>query len=111
MTPPDLFKCLADETRTRIALLIARQGELCVCELTCALEQSQPKISRHLAVLRSSALLEDRRKGHWVYYRLHPDLPKWVLALLMETAEANSDWTAGDNERLNAMRNRPGACN
>ena len=58
ITPASLFKCLADETRTRISLLIAREGELCVCELTAALEQSQPKISRHLAQLRASGLLD-----------------------------------------------------
>ena len=53
LTPTTVFKCLADETRVRIALLIAREGELCVCELTCALDESQPKISRHLAMLRT----------------------------------------------------------
>lgn len=49
-----MFKCLADETRVRATLLIVDQGELCVCELMCALADSQPKISRHLAQLRSS---------------------------------------------------------
>src|SRR5690606_12109290 len=75
MTPPALFKALADETRARIVLLITHEQELCVCELTCALNQSQPKISRHLAQLRASGLLADRRQGQWVYYRLHPHLP------------------------------------
>lgn len=49
ITPPEVFKSLADETRTRATLLIADQGELCVCELMCALDDSQPKISRHFA--------------------------------------------------------------
>ncbi len=47
------FKALADETRLRSLLLILQQGELCVCELTEALALSQPKISRHLAQLRT----------------------------------------------------------
>ena len=63
LTPPIVFKCLADDTRARMTLLIAREGELCVCELTHALELSQPKISRHLAQLREAGILMDRRKG------------------------------------------------
>lgn len=44
ITPTVLFKSLADATRTKITLLIAREGELCVCEPTVALGQSQPQI-------------------------------------------------------------------
>ncbi|MDX9688544.1 ArsR/SmtB family transcription factor, partial [Halopseudomonas formosensis] len=61
LTPTTVFKCLADETRIRLMLLITREEELCVCELTCALNESQPKVSRHLAQLRNCGLLEDRR--------------------------------------------------
>jgi len=45
LTPPTLFKCLADATRARLTLLIQREGELCVCELIHALDDSQPKKS------------------------------------------------------------------
>jgi len=55
LTPTTVFKCLADDTRVRTMLLITREGELCVCELTFALNESQPKVSRHLAQLRSCA--------------------------------------------------------
>ncbi len=41
LTPTQVFKCLADENRIRMMLLIAREEELCVCELTCALDESQ----------------------------------------------------------------------
>ena len=107
LTPTSLFKCLADETRARISLLIAREGELCVCELTVALDESQPKISRHLALLRSSGLLEDRRRGQWVYYRLHPHLPEWAVQMLALVLQANGPWLASTSERLERMRNRP----
>jgi ArsR family transcriptional regulator len=103
LTPVDVFKCLADETRARITLLIVGEGELCVCELTSALEQSQPKISRHLALLRATGLLMDRRKGQWVYYRLHPELPAWVTDLLRTVAAANQDWLDIDARRLCTM--------
>jgi ArsR family transcriptional regulator len=107
MTPASLFKCLADETRARICLLIAGEGELCVCELTAALEQSQPKISRHLAQLRSCGLLQDRRRGQWVFYRLHPLLPEWAQQVVQLAAEADGKTRQADSQRLREMSNRP----
>jgi len=107
ITPPEVFKSLADETRARATLLIASQGELCVCELMCALDDSQPKISRHLAQLRNSGLLLDRRQGQWVYYRLNPALPAWVGEMLHVTLQANADWQAHDCARLKTMDGRP----
>ena len=107
LTPDAIFKCLADETRARMTLLIAREGELCVCELTTALDESQPKISRHLSQLRNS-ILEDRRQGQWVYYRLHPHLPDWVHEMLQVVLAANKRWLRPDAERLERMRDRPG---
>jgi ArsR family transcriptional regulator, arsenate/arsenite/antimonite-responsive transcriptional repressor len=107
LSPADLFKALADETRTRISLLIGREGELCVCELTCALDASQPKISRHLALLRSSGLLADRRQGQWIYYRLHPQLPGWALQLLAAAEQGSRVSLQDDVARLLAMGERP----
>ncbi|MGA8136631.1 MULTISPECIES: metalloregulator ArsR/SmtB family transcription factor [Pseudomonas] len=109
-SPVELFKCLADETRSRVVLLVAREGELCVCELTAALELSQPKISRHLAQLRQGGLLADRRQGQWVFYRLHPELPQWVSTLLQGTLQASEQWLAADIRRLQAMNDRPLRC-
>jgi ArsR family transcriptional regulator len=107
MTATDLFKALADETRTRISLLIAREGELCVCELTCALGESQPKISRHLALLRSGGVLADRRQGQWIYYRLHPQLPAWALQVLASVEAGSEALLHADVLRLAAMGERP----
>ncbi|ABC27415.1 predicted transcriptional regulator [Hahella chejuensis KCTC 2396] len=78
MDPLQLFKCLSDETRLRSLLLIQQEGELCVCELTAALDEIQPKISRHLAQLRKCGLLLDSRQGQWVFYRVNPALLAWV---------------------------------
>lgn len=107
LTPPEAFKCLGDETRARATLLIAEHGELCVCELTCALEDNQSKISRHLAQLRSAGLLLDRRQGQWVYYRLNPDLPQWIQEVLGATAAGNVAWMAESTSRLKKMVGRP----
>ncbi|WGZ94070.1 MAG: metalloregulator ArsR/SmtB family transcription factor [Candidatus Thiothrix putei] len=100
-------KALADQTRLRILLLLAVRRELCVCELTQALELAQPKISRHLAVLRESGLLQDRKTGLWVYYRLHPDLPQWATATLdnLHSGSMTETLFLSDRQRLdNANR-------
>jgi ArsR family transcriptional regulator len=64
-----LFKALGEATRVRIVALLAH-GELCVCHLESALALPQPTISRQLAVLRSAGIVEQRRQGIWVHYRL-----------------------------------------
>jgi ArsR family transcriptional regulator len=106
-----LFRALADETRLRCLCLLVRQDELCVCELTYALGLVQPKISRHLANLRASGWVVDRRDGLWVYYRLAPELPPWARNVLKVTADALIAEApyAQDIETLKAMPNRPGA--
>lgn len=111
MFTPDLIcKALSDSTRARIALLVAREKELCVCELTCALDEIQPKISRHLALLRESGVLADRRQGQWIYYRLHPDLPEWVIQMMQTMLAANTEWLEENHQRLCAMQDRPNRC-
>ncbi|PVZ84322.1 transcriptional regulator [Serratia sp. S1B] len=82
LTPLQLFKNLSDETRLNVILLLRESGELCVCELCNALNESQPKISRHLAMLRESGLLLDRRAGKWIHYRLSPHIPAWAAAVI-----------------------------
>jgi ArsR family transcriptional regulator, arsenate/arsenite/antimonite-responsive transcriptional repressor len=66
-----LLKAVADGTRLRIVALLC-QGELCVCHLQAALALSQPNVSRHLAILRAAGVVEARRDGGWVHYRLAP---------------------------------------
>ena len=63
------FMALADKTRLRL-LNLMRDGEICVCFFTEVLEESQPKISRHLAYLRNAGLVEARRDGKWMHYGL-----------------------------------------
>ena len=67
-----LFQALGDGTRLRILGLLLT-GEVCVCHIHETLRISQPKASRHLAYLRRAGLVETRRQGLWVYYRLAPD--------------------------------------
>ena len=64
-----LFKALADTTRLRIVNLLL-SGEVCVCDLHDTLGIPQPKASRHLAYLRAAGLVDARKEGQWVHYRL-----------------------------------------
>ena len=106
-----LFQLLSDDTRLRSLALIQQKGELCVCELVFALDIIQPKVSRHLAALRDLSIVEDRRQGQWVYYRLHPDLPAWARQVIDTTvAEAvHQEPFINDLAALAQMPNRPGA--
>ena len=67
--PDQLFKAFSDETRLRILNLLA-QRDHCVCEFQAILRVSQPKISRHLAYLRRSGLVDVSKCGKWVTYAL-----------------------------------------
>lgn len=103
----DFFKLLADATRLFSLLLIAQEGELCVCELTAALGETQPKTSRHLAMLRSAGVLLDRRQGQWVFYRINPTLPLWAVQTLQHTLQQNSELLTPLLQNLHAMGVRP----
>jgi len=80
--PLQLFKLLADETRSMVVMLLRESGELCVCDICAVTAESQPKISRHMALLREAELVTDRREGKWVHYRLSPHMPAWAAAII-----------------------------
>jgi ArsR family transcriptional regulator, arsenate/arsenite/antimonite-responsive transcriptional repressor len=63
------FQALGDNTRLRLLNLMGDQ-EICVCYFVEILEQGQPKISRHLAYLRRAGIVEARREGKWMHYRI-----------------------------------------
>ena len=90
-------------------MLLRGYEELCVCELTHALGISQPHVSRHLALLRESGLVVDRRAGLWVYYRLNPELPEWVSEVISHAYQglATDSPYVDDAKALDAMPDRP----
>jgi ArsR family transcriptional regulator len=63
------FQALGDNTRLRLLNLMGDQ-EICVCYFVEILEQGQPKISRHLAYLRRAGIVQARREGKWMHYRI-----------------------------------------
>jgi ArsR family transcriptional regulator len=104
-----LVQALADGTRSRVLGLLTHEGSLCVCELTAALDVSQPKMSRHLAALRALDIVEDARIANRVFYRLHPDLPDWargVIGLLADGMTGTLEFAAV-LRRLHEFPNRP----
>lgn len=88
-------------------MLIEREQELCVCELTEALDVSQPKISRHLAQLRQCELLLDRKQGQWVFYRINPALLGWAKLVLQQTTASNNAFLKQNLANLSRMGDRP----
>jgi ArsR family transcriptional regulator len=86
--PDDFFAALADPTRRRILTLLQEGGERCVCVLYGTLDLPQPKVSRHLGVLRAAGVVATRREGLWVHYRIHPELPDWARIVLQGVGEA-----------------------
>lgn len=88
-------------------LLIQHEQELCVCELVEALDEIQPKVSRHLAQLRKCNLLLDRRQGQWIFYRINPALPEWALNVIKDVATAQPDFIKSNLKNLCRMGGRP----
>jgi ArsR family transcriptional regulator, arsenate/arsenite/antimonite-responsive transcriptional repressor len=109
MTPEILLKSLSDQTRLRSLMLLMHEGELCVCELTHALDLIQPKISRHLASLRDMQVVIDKRVGQWIYYNINPNLPTWANELLKAALKGskNENQFKADIKKLKNMSNRP----
>ena len=94
----NLFLALADKTRLRL-LNLMRDDEVCVCYFTEVLEESQPKISRHLAYLRNTGIVSARRDGKWMNYKIDfPENPlaakilQDTLALLESQADLREDY-------------------
>lgn len=97
-----IFRALSDETRLRVLRLL-EERELCVCELMQVLDMTQPRISRHLGVLKNAGLVNDRREGKWVYYSLpsgaEHNAVKNLLNAVAQMGHENGQVQA-DRERL-----------
>ena len=77
-----IFKALGDETRLRIMGLLIDGKELCVCDIMAALDLPQSTVSRHLSNLRNAGLVNDRRQGIWMNYKINQREIEHASALL-----------------------------
>jgi len=87
---PDLahrFKALSEELRLQIVALLFRHHELCVCEVERFLGVSQSAASRHFRYLAAAGLVESRREGQWVYYRMSAPVDEDHTTLLKALEE------------------------
>lgn len=82
-----LFSALADRTRLRVLNLLSC-GEVCVCYFVELLDESQPKVSRHLAYLRRAGVVNARRDGKWIHYSIARPADPTVAAVLDSTLAA-----------------------
>ena len=101
-----VVKALADENRTRTVMFL-RGGELCVCQIVELLQLAPSTVSKHLTILRHAGLVESRKDGRWIYYRL-PDRRapacvrkaiRWVRSSLQRDSQITRDAS-----RLKAIR-------
>lgn len=97
-----IFKALSDETRLRIIKLL-EEGELCVCDITAALDMVQPKVSFHLSALKEAGFIKDRKQGKWIHYRLN-EKDLFRRTLILSVCERKQDGSiSADRKRLNAF--------
>jgi ArsR family transcriptional regulator len=85
-----VFKALADKTRLRILALLGT-NEVCVCHIHDSLALPQPTVSRHLAYLRKSGLVDVRRDGVWMHYRVSTSLDPVVQKMVNAAVDALLD--------------------
>ncbi len=108
LSAAQFYKALSDEIRLKTLLLLVIEPELCVCELMVALEQeSQPKVSRHLAQLKKLGILRDVKRKQWVFYSLNPALPIWMKQILNSTVIREPEAISKELNRLENMGDRP----
>ncbi len=109
-----IAKALSDENRVR-ALMALTGGELCVCQIIELLSLAPSTVSKHMAVLHQARLVESRKEGRWIFYRLADpdagpavrDAVEWLRRGLTKDAQ-----TIADAKRIKAIRkmNRDDLC-
>lgn len=90
-----IIKALSDGNRLRVLMSLSSNDELCVCQLIELLGLAPATVSRHMSILQNAMLVESRKDGRWVYYRLNkhtpPRLLEWLSVSMKDSAELASD--------------------
>lgn len=106
-----ILRTLADPARLRIVALLARSGELCVCDIEGVLGFTQTKVSRHLAYLRRAGVVCARRRRLWRHYSLAPFKQEPMGRLLgVALSLIEEDPVIVRDRRTLARRLRSGSC-
>jgi len=85
-----IAKALADSNRMRVLAVLMSNDELCVCQITALLELATATVSRHMSILHGARLVQSRKQGRWVYYRLSDTFPTLLLEWLEDSLEGSA---------------------
>jgi ArsR family transcriptional regulator len=102
-----IYKALSEQMRLRILLLLT-QGELCVCDIMAVLEEPQSKVSRHIAYLKNSGLVQGKRVGTWMHYHIKDDLDMLPAAHVefLKQQLADLDWVRADLKKMKEVQEK-----
>lgn len=95
----NIAKALADGNRMRVIVALMENNELCVCQITEMLRLAIATVSRHMSVLQNARLVQSRKEGRWVFYRLVDSFPGLLRQWLMESL-ANAPEIKADRQNL-----------
>jgi len=101
----DIVRAIADENRVRV-LMVLRTRELCVCQIVDMLGLAPSTVSKHISILRQARLVESRKDGRWIYYRLSGnDAPETVRSAIewLSNSIGNDPRITGDAEKIDAI--------
>lgn len=98
----NFFKVLSDDTRMRILALLYHK-KLCVCQICGIMDESQPKVSKHLAKLRDMGFVKDERQEQFIYYNIsiHDEVLKNILKSIVDN-KYNYPTLKADIEKINS---------
>ena len=99
----DMIKALGDENRLRIFMML-RHGELCVCQIIEMLELAPSTVSKHLSILKQARLIESRKNGRWIYYRLADNDSSLALRNYLEKQLYQDSRINTDDKALKQLR-------
>ncbi len=102
-TTLDIMKALSDKNRTRVVAALWRFDELCACQITELLQVSGATASRHLGVLQKNGLVESRKEGRWVYYKLAKPSGSESLFQWLEKSLSGTDELVADYQTLKTI--------
>lgn len=105
----DIAKALSDENRVRV-LMFLRDGELCVCQIIEMLGLAPSTISEHMSVLHRAGLVETRKDGRWIFYRLAGEKTSDTVAVALRwirDSVVNDNVVRSDAKRLRAVKRTP----
>lgn len=102
-TTVEKLKALSDNNRLRIIAALSRYEELCACQITELLQVTGATVSRHLSVLSAAGLLNSRKDGRWVYFKISPTANVDPILQWLYGRFANADDIQSDLERLDQI--------